>query len=265
MSRVIDRTGERHGRLTVICEAPRDPKNRVRWYVRCDCGNEKAVLALSLGKSTFSCGCLQRERAAAVGAATGKDRTGERVGRLTILGPSPSRVGGRKAYVCVCDCGNETIVAGGSLREGGSTSCGCLRSERLSDSNSKRAKHGHTRVGATRKRDVSPNYYSWKSMIQRCRNPNAPNYHLYGGRGISVCDRWQGHDGFQNFLADMGERPDGKTLDRIDNDGNYEPGNCRWSDAKAQSNNRRETPDLAAARKVNLAKGRRHWPRKAVS
>jgi len=97
-------------------------------------------------------------------------------------------------------------------------------------------------------------------MKERCRNANAPNFHLYGGRGITFCERWAE---FVNFLADMGERPEGTTLDRFpDKDGNYEPGNCRWADAKAQSNNRRNTPEAAAMRKVNLAKGRKHWPRK---
>lgn len=102
-------------------------------------------------------------------------------------------------------------------------------------------------------------------MLERCRNPNAPNYYLYGGRGITVCDRWQGDEGFVNFLSDMGPRAKGTTLDRIDSNGDYETGNCRWADAKAQSNNRRETPASTEVRKANLAKGRRYWPRRAVS
>jgi hypothetical protein len=98
--------------------------------------------------------------------------------------------------------------------------------------------HGHTRlvVGMTR------TYNSWSNMIQRTTNPNRREYPRYGGRGIRVTERWLSPGGFAAFLADMGERPEGKTLDRIDNSGNYEPGNCRWSSPKEQQGNRRNTP-----------------------
>jgi hypothetical protein len=97
-------------------------------------------------------------------------------------------------------------------------------------------------------------------MLERCRNPNAPNYHLYGGRGISVCDRWIGAEGFSNFLSDMGPRAEGLTLERIETDGNYEPSNCRWADAVDQAKNRRKTPEYTAQMKANLDAGRtRMW------
>jgi hypothetical protein len=86
---------------------------------------------------------------------------------------------------------------------------------------------------------------SWKSMVQRCTQPSMPGYKNYGGRGIKVTDCWLGPEGFRNFLADMGERPDGMTLDRIDVDGNYEPGNCRWADAKTQASNKRRNKGVA--------------------
>lgn len=85
----------------------------------------------------------------------------------------------------------------------------------------------------------TPTWKSWSGMVERCTNSNHAAYAHYGGRGITVCDRWQGKDGFANFMQDMGERPEGLTLDRIDNDGNYEPGNVRWATAKQQARNRR--------------------------
>ena len=97
-------------------------------------------------------------------------------------------------------------------------------------------KHGH----CPRNGSPSPTYISWCNMKARCQNPNRSDYERYGGRDIKVCERWQD---FANFLADMGEKPEGLTLDRIDNDGNYEPGNCRWATPKEQIQNRREIKD----------------------
>ena len=108
----------------------------------------------------------------------------------------------------------------------------------------KRLKHGAARGGRR-----TPEYRSWSAMIARCHNGNAPNYHMYGGRGIAVCERWRRD--FVAFLADMGPRPADTTLDRIDGSGNYEPGNCRWADHQTQSRNRHKrwhkvTPEAAA-------------------
>ena len=143
-------------------------------------------------------------------------------GRLTKLKDTGKRKWREIVWLCRCDCGNYVEVPTGSLQSGNTRSCGCLLST-----------HGHTRC-----KQRSRTYYSWSSMKQRCANQNTPRYKDYGGRGIRVCNRWLK---FENFLEDMGEKPEGYriSIDRIDNDGNYEPNNCKWSTPKEQASNRR--------------------------
>ncbi len=126
-----------------------------------------------------------------------------------------------------CECGVEKVVLRTNLKTGKIVSCGCFNQEN-------RLKHGHT-IG----RVASPTYLSWDSMIQRCSNPKRKEWKNYGGRGIRVCERWLS---FENFLADMGERPEGKTIDRYpNNDGNYDKSNCRWATRAEQNPNTRKT------------------------
>ena len=158
------------------------------------------------------------------------EMSGKRFGKLIVL----NRVGSDRfnlaLWQCKCDCGTERVITGGNLRRGDHISCGCAK-----------IKHGMTRNGKHH-----PYYNAWGTMIQRCTNPKATGYSYYGGRGITVCDRWL--NSFKNFLDDMGSKPTSShTLDRIDNNEGYFPANCRWATRKEQSNNRRNNTTLGIA------------------
>lgn len=158
------------------------------------------------------------------------DLTGEVYGILTVVGYSHTvRLASgttKRHWKCVCECGGETTLAGERLRSGNTKSCGCRMG---------RYKHGHRRVvsGTTTK-----TYQTWNAMQNRCHVPTNTRYYDYGGKGVRVCDQWRGDNGFTTFLNDMGERPEGYTLDRIDGAKGYEPGNCRWATAQEQYQNK---------------------------
>lgn len=155
---------------------------------------------------------------------------------LEVIGSAATRRSGLAAksvtyWTCRCDCGRIVEVRRGHVVSGATKSCGCHRSTSAAQ---RATRHGHAARGRH-----STTYDIWTGILQRCRNPNYPHWELYGGRGVTVCDRWLK---FENFLADMGERPAGLSIDRIDNDRGYEPANCRWATRSQQNKNRRPFP-----------------------
>lgn len=154
--------------------------------------------------------------------------TGQRFERLLVLEEGSRGNCSQIKWRCKCDCGNFVEVLGRSLRAGRTKSCGCYGRESLE---TRPLKHGHTTQGRS-----SKTYQSWEAMINRCSNSNNKYWDNYGGKGISVCDRWKN---FQNFLDDMGLKPDNLTLDRIDNSKGYSKENCRWATRTQQNRNKK--------------------------
>jgi hypothetical protein len=148
--------------------------------------------------------------------------TGQVFGRLVVQSYQGKDQLNRSLWQCKCFCGNYKTAVGVEIVRGNTRSCGCLFREGNS------SKH---------KLRYHPLYSTWCSIKSRCLNTNSQRYRDYGGRGIKICDRWM--DSFEDFLKDVGERPEGRSLDRVDNDGDYEPGNVRWATAYEQANNRR--------------------------
>lgn len=208
-----DLTGKKFGKLTPL---RRDGKSgrSVTWLCLCECGNEKIVRGSNLTakiKPVSSCGC----------ALGYEDLTGRRFGCWSVLERRGNDASRSARWLCRCDCGEETLVSSDALRHGKSGSCGCVVRTQSGDSG-------------------SPEYAAWNAAIHRCHNPQTGNYADYGGRGISVCDAWR--ESYAAFLSHIGRRPSSRhSLDRIDNDGHYEPGNVRWATKKQQLGNRRNS------------------------
>lgn len=213
--------GDRYGHWVVIKEVEHKKGERRKLLCKCDCGNEKVVPFYHVvnGKSK-SCGCYSWiEKKTNI-----DDYIGKRYGKLVIIGEEPV---GKYQHIkvrCKCDCGNEKVITLNSLKNGSTKSCGCI----------KYTDHGVQHKCKERL------YRIRQLMLQRCNNPKAPNFHNYGGRGIGVCKEWEDdYFSFRKWALENGYN-DSLTLDRKDNNGNYEPSNCRWVDMKVQSNNKRD-------------------------
>ena len=227
--RFNDLTGQTFGQLTVLYRSE-NRNGEIFWHCKCSCGIEKDIASSSLTKGhAKSCGCA---KSSYMSKGLHEDLTGMRFGRLVAL-----RYLGQSKWLCKCDCGSESITLSSRLKNGNTKSCGCLAKERRAE--------GARRALITHGKRRSRLYCVYASMKDRCYNPNNKAYSYYGGRGIKVCDEWLNDFGaFYDWAMKNGydpNAPHGKcTIDRIDNEDNYRPENCRWADMATQNANKRK-------------------------
>lgn len=244
----VDYTGFKTGKATVIgfhsWHYQPSGQRKSKWLCQCECGTQFVALGANLKKEnhTTSCGC---EKKLAIKKYHDKVKNGQwipeklngkRFGRLTVISFNSWKELSKDQKVstwnCVCDCGNEVTTRRSYLKE--SSSCGCWRSEKLSEIQTKHGMYG------------TPTHKSWQKMKERCYLESYKEKEYYQDRNIEVCDRWM--NSFENFFEDMGERPENTSLDRIDPNKGYTPDNCRWADATIQCYNRRKNSNNTSGR-----------------
>jgi len=222
MAKFKDLSGQRFSRWLVLSYEGKNKQKLSIFKCKCDCGVIKILRGTELVRGhTKSCGCSSEDSI--------KDLIGKQYGKLVVLKMTSQRKYRSVVWKCRCDCGNIVYVQSGALQSGNTQSCGCLNLGNL--------KHGMSK---------SVEHRTWRAMIDRCTNPNNKKYLDYGGRGITICERWLGEDGFIHFFEDMGPRPSNNhSIDRKDNDlliNGYSKDNCGWADKTIQSNNTRSVP-----------------------
>lgn len=229
-SRIKDRTGHVYNRWTVISFVGLDNKNHSIWRCRCNCGVVKDVSGSNLNSGqSKSCGCLLAETMDERHKSEIKNMVGNVYNRLTVISFYETDDNHNSRYVCKCVCGREVVVRGGHLKDGTTESCGCLQKENLVN---RSITHGLTQHSL---------YRVWASMLSRTSNENHPGYKNWGGRGITVCEEWKSDFlSFYNWAMANGYQ-DHLTIERKNNNGNYEPGNCYWATMTEQAHNRRNT------------------------
>jgi predicted SprT family Zn-dependent metalloprotease len=209
---IMDIMGQKFGKWTVLDFIGRDAKSNKIYKCKCDCGTEKEHRKYTLENGdTVQCKSCHMSELNAVDNLIGK-----RFGLWSVVGKEKNKERNEWFYLCICDCGTQKLISGNRLNNGQANKCPRCRVKT----------HGMS---------YTSTFKIWIGILRRCSNKNFKAYKYYGGRGITICNRWLK---FENFLEDMGARPSGLQIDRINNNGNYEPGNCRWVTAAVNHSNR---------------------------